>query len=128
MLEQTVHGLMNELNRLEQRCWNHHDKSRAMFMHDRTRCQGMMNNNIELRCYNNHELGCCIKLGFACSNICVQPLSIRQALYNMLKHDSTILLFYQSCSWYRAFYRASDSTWEEVVNTLPKVLDFLRIL
>ena len=22
---------------------------------------------IEQRCYNNHELGCCIKSGFACS-------------------------------------------------------------
>ena len=45
-----------------------------------------------------HELGCCIKSGFACSNIREQPLSIRQAVYNMLKHDWTILLFYQSCS------------------------------
>ena len=44
-------------------------------------------------------LGCCIKLGFACSNIREQPLSICQAVYNnMLKHDWTILLFYQSCS------------------------------
>ena len=35
-----------------------------------------------------------------CSNIREQPLSIRQAVYNMLKHDSdwTTLLFYQSCS------------------------------
>ena len=56
------------------------------------------NNKIEQRCYNNHELGCCIKSGFACSNIREQPLSIRQAVYNMLKHDWTILLFYQSCS------------------------------
>ena len=56
------------------------------------------NNKIErLRC-NNHELGCCIKSGFVCSNIGEQPLSIRQAVYNMLKHDWTILLFYQSCS------------------------------
>ena len=30
MLEQTIH------------CWNHHDKSTAMFMHDKTCCQGMM--------------------------------------------------------------------------------------
>ena len=35
----------------------------------------------------NQELGCCIKSGFACSNIREQPLSIRQAVYNMLKHD-----------------------------------------
>ena len=54
------------------------------------------NNKIEHRCYN--ELGCCIKSGFACCNIREQPLSIRQAVYNMLKHDWTILLFYQSCS------------------------------
>ena len=27
-----------------------------------------------------------------------QHLSIRQAVYNMLTHDWTILLFYQSCS------------------------------
>ena len=31
-------------------------------------------------------------------NIREQPLPIRQAVYNMLKHDWTILLFYQSCS------------------------------
>ena len=49
------------------------------------------NNKIEQRCYN-HELGCCIKSGFACSNIREQPLLIRQAVYNMLKHDWTILL------------------------------------
>ena len=35
--------------------------------------------------YNNHELSCCIKSGFACSNIREQPLSIRQAMYTMLK-------------------------------------------
>ena len=29
-------GLVNEQNRFEQRCWNHHDKSTAMFIHDRT--------------------------------------------------------------------------------------------
>ena len=48
------------------------------------------NNKIEQRCYNNHELGCCIKSGFSCSNIREQPLSIRQAVYNMLKHDWTL--------------------------------------
>ena len=32
------------------------------------------------------------------SNKREQPLSIRQAVYNTLKHDWTILLFYQSCS------------------------------
>ena len=40
----------------------------------------------------------CIKSRFSCSNLRGQPLSIRQAVHNMLKHDWTILLFYQSCS------------------------------
>ena len=31
-------------------------------------------------------------------------------------------------SWVRALYRASDRTWEEFVNTLPKVVGFLRLL
>ena len=31
-------------------------------------------------------------------NIREQPLSIRQAVYNMLKHDWTVMLFHQSCS------------------------------
>ena len=42
---------------------------------------------VNLVTIGNHELGCCMKLGFACSNIREQPLSIRQAVYNMLKHD-----------------------------------------
>ena len=56
------------------------------------------NNKIERRCYNNHELGCCIKSDFACSNIHERQavycrfakLSIRQAVNNMLKHDRMI--------------------------------------
>ena len=40
----------------------------------------------------DHVLGCCIKSGFACSNICEQPLSIRQAVYNMLKQDWTFTI------------------------------------
>ena len=47
--------------------------------------------------YNNHELSCCIKSGFACSNISEQPLSIHQAVYNVETNDWTILLFSQSC-------------------------------
>ena len=31
-------------------------------------------------------------------------------------------------SWVRSLYRASDHTWEEFVNTLPKVVGFLRVL
>ena len=51
------------------------------------------NNKIEQRSYSNHEFGCYIKSNFACCNIRKPSLSI-----NMLKHDRTILLFYQSCS------------------------------
>ena len=38
------------------------------------------NKIIEQRSYNKHELCCCIKSSFACSNIREQPLSIRQAV------------------------------------------------
>ena len=31
-------------------------------------------------------------------------------------------------SWVRSLYRASDCTWEEFVNTVPKVVGFLRVL
>ena len=31
-------------------------------------------------------------------------------------------------SWVRSLYRASDHTWEEFVNTLPKIVGFLRVL
>ena len=31
-------------------------------------------------------------------------------------------------SWVRAQYRTSDRMWEEFVNTLPKVVGFLRVL
>ena len=71
----------NRLERLE-RCWMIEHVVREWW-----------NNKIEQWCYNNHELDCCIKSGFAWSNIRVQPLSIRQAVYNMLKLDWTILLF-----------------------------------
>ena len=58
-----VHACWNRLymvwwtNRLEQRCWNHHNKSIAMFIHDRiTCCQGMMNSQgWTAMLYNNHE-------------------------------------------------------------------------
>ena len=89
VVDRLVHACWNRLfmawwtNRLEQRYWNYYDKSTVLFINDKTCCQ---------------ELGCCIKSGFACSNIREQPLSIRQAIYNMLKHDWTILIFYQSCS------------------------------
>ena len=48
VVDRHVHACCNSLfmawwtNRLEQRCWNHHDKSTAMFIHDRACCQGMM--------------------------------------------------------------------------------------
>ena len=49
----------------------------------------LWNDRIEQRCYN-HELGCCIKSGFACSDKREQTLSIRQAVtgdifWNMFK-------------------------------------------
>ena len=102
-LDRLVHVCWNKLfmawwtNRLEQCCWNHHDKSMALIVHvihDRTCClrvhfvREWWNNKIEQRCYNNHKLGCCIKSGFACSNIREQPLLIRQAVticWNMIE-------------------------------------------
>ena len=84
MLEQTVHGLMNK------QTW--------------TMLLNMLSGNVEITILNSdvttslHELGCCIKSGSVCSNKREQPLSICQAVYNTLKHDWTILLFYQSCS------------------------------
>ena len=46
------------------------------------------NNKIEQRCYNNHELGCCIKSGFVCSNIREQPLS----KYDGTRWNNTVIL------------------------------------
>ena len=65
-LEQTVHGLteQTDLNNVV---------GTIMIVE-------WWNYKIEQWCYNNHELGCCIKSGFACSNIRKQPLSIRQAV------------------------------------------------
>ena len=70
------------------------------------------NNKIQQRCYNNHEHGCCIKSGFACSNIPEQPLSIRQAVYKCWNMIEQILLFYQSCSIMLTvlYYRVVEST------------------
>ena len=88
----SMHACWNRLfmawwtNIFEQRCWNHHDESTAMFMHDRTCCHAGNDEITRLpirRCCNNHELGCCIKSSFACSNIREQPLSIHQAVYTI---------------------------------------------
>ena len=57
------------------------------------------NNTIGQWCYNNHELGCCVKSGFGIiPNIREQTLSIRQAVYNMLKDD---WMFYHANSCYK---------------------------
>ena len=48
-------------NRLEQRC--------SYMIEVEHVVREWWNNKTEQRCYNNHELGCCIKSGFACSNI-----------------------------------------------------------
>ena len=85
MLEQTVHWWLDERT----------DRG-TMSMYDRTCYSGTGNDEITRN--NNHELGlgCYIKSGFACSiNIREQPLSIRQAVYNMsVKHDWTIHYYY----------------------------------
>ena len=78
MLEQTVHGQPRSQGLI----------SGFMAWWTNRRCSYMIehvvrewwNNKIEQRCYNNHELGCCIKSGFACSNMREQPLSIRQTV------------------------------------------------
>ena len=103
VVDRLVHACWNRLfmawwtNRLEQRYWNHHDKSTAIFIHGITCCQGMneitrLNSDVTttMHLVVVSNIGCCIKSE--------QPLSIHQALYNMLKHDWIILLFYQSCS------------------------------
>ena len=79
VVDRLVHACWNRLfmtcwtNRLEQRCWNHHDKSTA-------RCSSMIEDVVR-EWWNN-------KIVIACSNLREQPLSIRQAVYNMLmKHD-----------------------------------------
>ena len=43
--------------------------------------------------YNNHELRCCIKSGFACSNVRERLLSIRQAVTNVeTRLNNTVIL------------------------------------
>ena len=50
----------------------------------------------EQRCYNNHELDCCILHVLTSAN---NPYRFAKLYNNMLKHDWTlILLFYQSCT------------------------------
>ena len=63
-------------NRLEQRCWNHHDKSTDMFMHGRQDWTAMLQQPWTWLLY--------IKLGFASftEHIREQLLSIRRAVYN----------------------------------------------
>ena len=43
------------------------------------------NNTIGQRCYNNDELGCCVKSGVALPKIREQPPSIRQLCWNMIE-------------------------------------------
>ena len=57
------------------------------------------NNKIELRCYNNHELGCCIKSDFACStDTRTSPVDSPNYIQYVETWLWTTLLFYQSCS------------------------------
>ena len=93
MSEQTIHGLMNaDLNSVV-----------GTIIINQQRCSYMIeyvvrkwwNNKIEQRCYNNHELGCCIKSGLACSNIREQLLSIRQVVciqYVETSLNNTVIL------------------------------------
>ena len=61
----------------------------GLFMHVGTDCSWFdertdLNSHVHTsRMMFNRELGCCIKSDFVCSNIREEPLSIRQAVYNM---------------------------------------------
>ena len=94
-LEQTIHKRTDLNNVFETVMIN--QQPYMFIIHDRINILSHITrlNNDVTTTMNLH--GCCIKSGFACSNIHEQPLSIRQAVYNMFKHDWTILLFYQSC-------------------------------
>ena len=69
--------------------------------------------------------------------ISIFPLNTIICLRCYIKHSEECLIYYFSRlsdvlpplrSWFRALYRTSDRTWEEFVNTLPKVMGFLRVL
>ena len=109
-VDRLVHACWNRLSWLDGRT----DLSNVVgtIVINQQRCSCMIehfvrewwNNKIEQRCYNNHELGCCIESGFACSNILEQPLSIRQAVticWNTIEQycyfTNPVLGCYQSC-------------------------------
>ena len=76
-------------NRLEQRCWNHHGKSTAMSIHDRT----LLSGNDEITRLNS-DVTTTMNLVVVSSRV----LHVLTYANIVLKHDWTILLFYQSCS------------------------------
>ena len=86
-------------NRLEQRCWNHHGKSTAMSIHDRT----LLSGNDEITRLNS-DVTTTMNLVVVSSRVlhvlAYANIACRFAKLCtiMLKHDWTILLFYQSCS------------------------------
>ena len=96
MLEQSVHGLMNEQTwtGMLESSWQINS---IVHIHgDRTFCQGMMKQQDWTAMLQQPWTWLLYQVVFF--NIREQTLPIRQAVYNMLKHDWTILLFYQSCS------------------------------
>ena len=89
VVDRLVHVCWNRLawwmNRLEQRCWNHHDKSTAMFMH--------MDRPILLFYHSLITWTAMLQQPYT-HTVREQPLSICKAVYNMLKHDwsNTVIL------------------------------------
>ena len=81
VVDRLVHACWNRLfmawwtNRLEQRCWNHHDKSTAIFIHDVTDILVVVSSQVlHVLTYANN------------------PCRFAKAVYNTLNHDWTILL------------------------------------
>ena len=69
-------------------------------------------------------LGCCFKSGFACSNIREQPLSICQAVYKMLTHDTVIE---QYCYFTMLTFYHVKGHWQQKISTFHiKVFDLNR--
>ena len=93
MLEQTVHGERTDLNIkvvgtivINQSCMIEHV------------VRELWSNKIEQRCYNNHELGCCINqdLDFVCSNRYANNSKLYTICWNMIEQYTVIfpILFY----------------------------------
>ena len=85
VVDRLVHACWNRLfmawwtNWLEQRCNGTImiNQQRCSYMIEHVVKEWWLNNKIEQQCYNYHELRCCIKSSFACSNVREQPQSNR---------------------------------------------------